>query len=858
MIFRAFAAAAAAGIASFANAGVFIEFAGLMTGNYEGEAEGWRWMAGDNYAWEWFEDCDFTATSSNAGFLEGRDLAKLTLKSGMGVLAPAVLTGFRKTGALSDHRLYTEGEFEIAYDGAPVSTGSCDIEVDVQYVPSVTSGAINGHFDALFAGPQLNGADLASAFNGEHDNNQWRATILTMSWVFGRTFATTIRLESQPEARCVAVAAPQAFEPVALETVGAAFEFGAIADAGGGAVSVVERQGAPGGELPAGLDALSFGSYWSIDSSLVSFATALSLRYDTNLVRRADRLCVYRREDASAPWQLVPVAAVTNGAAVVTNVTHFSEWLVGEAASDDPVLPLDLPGTVSEADRQLYLDWIATNRAAWGTADFGATPARDFLASWIVGRMPAAGRADSLALAITAFEPLVGQPAEASGRPVAWCVEPSARPDLVRVKLRLEMAGVPWSGPINGNVVIQCAGAAAGPWAGAVGQADSEARLSFAEGEADLVFNRPSGATFFRPVLSREGRAGPAGRVSPWGSGTTNQWLLCTVDNTPTNGLHASLAFSARGVLGIGYYDETARDLKYASYAGGELRIERVDTAGDVGQYCSLAFSPEGLPAISYYDATQTHLKYAAFDGTNWLVRTVDTNAYAGLYSSLAFNTNGYPAVSYQGMRSYNDVLMYAEYKGGAWTNVVVDAGNYRGYYTCLAFASGRPRIAYYEDDNYYVRYAEFSGASWSTQTTYLRYADDLSLTFTTNGYPAVALYDFLNRKVIYSAKGVYGWGTSSEVETLNMGATSGYVSLANTPAGEPAIAYYDDVTDDLKYAVLRSGTWVRTTVDSAGSVGLHVSLGFSAHGRPTIAYFDKTNGKLKVAEYVPVMRVNE
>jgi hypothetical protein len=850
------------GFVSLAQAGVYIEFSGLMTGNYEGEAEAWRWCIGDSYAWEWFENCEFTATSSNAGFLDGKDLSKLKLTTGMNGLAAAILTWFRKTSGTSDHRLYTGGEFEIAYDGVKLVSGDSDTEVDVDYILNKTTGSINGRASDLFNGPVISGADFAAAFNSENNNNQWRATILTMSPVIGYTYETTIRLESQDEERHVQAFVPDIDIPVLLEDAQVSFKFVQIPDAGGGHVSAVRKIALPSGSLPAGVDPLSVTQYWSVGSSLVSFSTALSLSYDTNTIHDTSHLCVYRRADASNAWQQVTVAAVSNGMVTVTNVTQFSDWIVGLEESNDPVLPAALPESVSQADRQMYADWISSNKVSWGASDFSGLPATDFLTAWLLGQKPVSGYAAGVSLHVTAFEPLAHQPCETNGLPVAWRPAAGGVTNVVRVVVELSSGGVKWNGAVNGNLVIQSASSLKSAWLPTVGQTNTETRLSFANGVADVAFNRPTNGVFYRPVLAREGRASVTGRIKPWGAAVTNVWMTCVVDDAVTNGLYTSMAFNASGTLGICYYDSLAKDLKYAAFDGTVLSTQRVDTAGDVGKYCDLAFTSAGWPAISYYDA-MGYLKYAAYNGSSWSIQNVDTAANSvGQYTSLALQTNGYPAISYQAYSNSTYRLKYAQYNGAAWSFQTLDSNNNGAQYTSLAFSpAGRPAIAYYDYQRDYVKYAYYNGTSWSLENTYTRYTSSLSMAFATNGWPSITHVDFLSLtgNLIYHSRGLYSsWDSSVTVDSLGSGASDGHVSLAFAPDGYPAISYYDEVNKNLKYAKYNGAQWVRTVIDSPGDVGQYTSLAFSPQGRPAISYYDKTNGKLKIAQYVEVALVPE
>jgi hypothetical protein len=61
----------------------------------------------------------------------------------------------------------------------------------------------------------------------------------------------------------------------------------------------------------------------------------------------------------------------------------------------------------------------------------------------------------------------------------------------------------------------------------------------------------------------------------------------------------------------ICYYDGTNGDLKYAYWDGVSWAYEIVDSDGDVGRFCSLDLNSAGEPAISYYDDSGRDLMYA-------------------------------------------------------------------------------------------------------------------------------------------------------------------------------------------------------------------------------------------------------
>jgi len=74
------------------------------------------------------------------------------------------------------------------------------------------------------------------------------------------------------------------------------------------------------------------------------------------------------------------------------------------------------------------------------------------------------------------------------------------------------------------------------------------------------------------------------------------------------------------------------------------------------------------------------------------------------------------------------------------------------------------------------------------------------------------------------------------------------YISLAQMPDGNPAIALFDYINSDLRFIRYDGATWTSTTVDSAGTTGRFASL-CVIDGQPAISYLD-SNSDLKYARY--------
>jgi hypothetical protein len=112
------------------------------------------------------------------------------------------------------------------------------------------------------------------------------------------------------------------------------------------------------------------------------------------------------------------------------------------------------------------------------------------------------------------------------------------------------------------------------------------------------------------------------------------------------------------------------------------------------------------------------------------------------------------------------------------------------------------------------------------------------------DGRPAIAYFDDTNNSLKYVLAGDAtgsSWGIPVTVDSA--GTVGWYTSLAVVD-GRPAIAYLDHTNEDLKYVraddAAGSSWGTPVTVDSAGDVGEFASLAV-VDGRPAIAYYDDT-----------------
>ncbi len=313
------------------------------------------------------------------------------------------------------------------------------------------------------------------------------------------------------------------------------------------------------------------------------------------------------------------------------------------------------------------------------------------------------------------------------------------------------------------------------------------------------------------------------------------QWQIEAVDTDPvaTVGLSPSLALDSNDHPRISYYDQTNRNLKYASFNGSTWAIETVDiisNGNSVGEFSSLALDSNDQPRISYYG---DHLiKYASYNGTGWDIEDVyDTYTY-GYHNSLALDSNDNPHISYY--ESFHADLRYSHYNGTSWNHQLLDDVGKVGEYNSLALdSSDNPRISYYDATNKDLKYASWDGTTWNIST--------LASTGIVGKYSSLALdnsdryfishWDQTNDKLLITAFGI----TRTRDE---QGGT--FTSLTFDPNGNGAISYRITETGELKVIYFLPGNTIISTVIEHGDPKIqNGSLALDHNDTPGIAYND-------------------
>jgi hypothetical protein len=114
-------------------------------------------------------------------------------------------------------------------------------------------------------------------------------------------------------------------------------------------------------------------------------------------------------------------------------------------------------------------------------------------------------------------------------------------------------------------------------------------------------------------------------------------------------------------------------------------------------------------------------------------------------------------------------------------------------------------------------------------------------------GQPAIAYFDDITNNLKFATLKGGKWHVITVASTGNVGFSP---SLRFSPEAQPAISYFDLNNGELKFTTLNKGEWIQNTVDNSSTLGHSTSLSFGKDGQPAVSYYDLTNKNLKFAGF--------
>lgn len=154
----------------------------------------------------------------------------------------------------------------------------------------------------------------------------------------------------------------------------------------------------------------------------------------------------------------------------------------------------------------------------------------------------------------------------------------------------------------------------------------------------------------------------------------------------------------------------------------------------------------------------------------------------------------------------------------------------------------GYPHIVYGSASTDGTYYVYWDGAQWND--SFVSTGWDIDVELDTMDRPQVAIWDEPGGSLTWGMMSGGSW-LLEEVDFGGVGMTPDIELLGTVPH----IAYYDQTSDNLKYATrLATDSWDVDVVEATGQVGFSPSLLMSSGDIPKITYRDETNERLRFA----------
>lgn len=299
------------------------------------------------------------------------------------------------------------------------------------------------------------------------------------------------------------------------------------------------------------------------------------------------------------------------------------------------------------------------------------------------------------------------------------------------------------------------------------------------------------------------------------------------------------------------------------------VRVAVRDQAGNSGlsQIASVRTTP--VVHLGYFNNTTKNLGYATNASGEFVPGSVsgacpaDSMTLCGRNVSLRLDADNNPHLVYLRYNGVRNTLYHVHWQDGAWSVPAAISPNATATWNSLAIDDqGTLHLTFLEThfnttSRYDLKYAKLVGEAWEIEPVYVTdvSGEYNSLALDKNGVPHVSFYRNSNADDLYVANRLSGlnaagvWANSSAVDTN--GVTGLYTSLALDAADRQHVTYHNATDGDLYYASNATGTWTKRVVDATNITGQYARIQVVTSGSKStvhIVYYDATEMDLKHA----------
>ena len=318
-----------------------------------------------------------------------------------------------------------------------------------------------------------------------------------------------------------------------------------------------------------------------------------------------------------------------------------------------------------------------------------------------------------------------------------------------------------------------------------------------------------------------------------------------------------SMAVTPAGQPAISFYD---REHGAVGFAIGTLdegvptwRFEGVDgyagasglDPGDRGTYTSLAFADDGTAWVSFYDQGAKNLRYAKRHPTlgAWSAGLADVGEgmtqNAGLFSSIAIGADGMPVIAHHDKGA--STLRVARWNGASFVGAVFDRGEEFsadtggeeesreanvGQFVKLRIIDGVEYMAYYDAANGDLKLAIGTDIHVVDAEGDVGQWPDFAVR---DGVIHISYQDAGNQRLKYAVGTPGAW----TISTIDDSPYTGADTALYFHGEKPGVVYFEGRENDMKHAIVNDAGWATRDFATEGAVGFHneiVSIGLKSY----------------------------